>query len=275
MPTTWGITLNGPHQRPETNHLHALASRWMDIDHHANQKAWSLGPSKRTESGFELEISSLIDTDVERLLPLRGTEARLGKCTYEVSETVKVTACVGWRSMYELAQPTHQISFVFDTPLLFRSSQQDAVLSAGLIFGHLRKRWCSFVRDPELIPEVSFDECGLSLVSLEGQRVTVDVPLGKTQRPMRLRGFEGLIAVDTSRASDRDSQVLSALALLAPYSGIGSYATRGYGHVSATTSSLRATLETQRIPVTSEERSIPSATAREFKVLVGGNLAPA
>jgi hypothetical protein len=275
MPTTWVITLNGPHQRPETHHLHALASRWMDIDHHANQKAWSLGRSEETESGFELEISSLIDTDVERLLPLRGTEVRLGKCTYEVSETVKVTACVGWRSMYELAQPTPQISFAFDTPLLFRSSQGDAVLSAGLLFGHLRKRWCSFVRDPELMPEVSFDDCGLSLLSLVGQHVTVDVPLGKTQRPMRLRGFEGLITVDTSRASDRDSQVLSALALLAPYSGIGSYTTRGYGHVSATATSSRAPLERQRIPLPFEERSIPSTTAREFKAFVGGNLASA
>jgi CRISPR-associated endoribonuclease Cas6 len=131
-----------------------------------------------------------------------------------------------WEDLLAETRPVSGIDFHLESPTVFRSGAQISVMpTPGLVFGHLRAVWQQWA-PAELQPFIDLSTVVVHVDHLDGRTEEV------VARGRAWRGFVGTVGFDLSQAAPRDRQVLSALAALAPFAGIGANTTIGMGTAS-------------------------------------------
>lgn len=223
------LTLDGEVLGPvHAEHVHAVLCTWMDRDQHsAQRKPFTLRRLSVASARVDLGVSTLSESaliDLQSAL-INQPIVRLGRSSFQISSAL-MTRNAGWDDLLFEASPASRIDVNLDSPTVFRSGAAMSVMpTAGLVFGHLRAVWQQWAPDA-LQPDIDLSSVLIHVDKLTGRTEDV-VARGRTWR-----GFVGTVGFDLSAASPRDSQVLSALAALAPFAGIGANTTIGMGATS-------------------------------------------
>ncbi|MGH3942384.1 MAG: CRISPR system precrRNA processing endoribonuclease RAMP protein Cas6 [Pseudonocardiaceae bacterium] len=218
MPSLWRCCWTASAE-PDRQTVHRTLSRWLDTDHHAQRKPWSWASAVES-SDRELLIGLLDDQLAERLRG--GADA--------TNMPVTQVAAAGWAELLGgQARDCWQLDFV--SPVTFRRGNRFLPWpSPSAVFGSLRATWRHFGS-----PEVGDLDLDLRLdplvvTAFHGASRTERVVVHK-QDSVLVGGFIGTMRYAIEGAAD--PQTVDALVRLAPFSGVGSYTTRGFGGVRA------------------------------------------
>lgn len=225
------LSFEGDVEAPVTaEHAHAVLCSWMDHEQHsAPRKPFTLRRVSSGEDGVNLQLSTIT---LGALVDLQWALAddppvRFGRSHLRVGSAM-LTRNVCWEEVLDEARPVSGIDLHLESPTLFRArsrSQISVMPTPGLVFGHLRAVWQHWAPE-ELQPCIDLSTVPIHVDRLDGRTHEV-VARGRTWR-----GFVGTVGFDLSQATPRDRQVLAALALLAPFAGVGANTTVGMGTAS-------------------------------------------
>jgi CRISPR-associated endoribonuclease Cas6 len=223
------LSFEGDVEAPVTaEHAHAVLCSWIDHDQHsAPRKPFTLRRVSTGEDGVNLQLSTVT---LEALIDLQlalvdDPPVRFGRSRLRVGSAM-LTRNVRWEELLDEARPVSGIDLHLESPTVFRSRSQISVMpTPGLVFGHLRAVWQHWA-PADLQPCIDLSTVHIHVDRLAGRTDEV-VARGRTWR-----GFVGTVGFDLSQATPRDRQVLSALALLAPFAGVGANTTVGMGTAS-------------------------------------------
>lgn len=214
MPSLWRCCWTATAD-PDPQTVHRTLSRWLDGDHHAQRKPWSWAGAA---SDRELLIGLLDDRLAERLMC--GADA--------TSMPVAQVAAASWAELRDgPARDCWQLEFT--SPVTFRRGNRFLPWpSPSAVFGSLRAAWRHFGA-PE-VGDLDLDLClePLVVTAFTGASRTERVGVHK-QDTVLVGGFVGTIRYAIGGAVD--PQIVDTLVRLAPFSGVGSYTTRGFGGV--------------------------------------------
>ncbi len=180
---------------------------------------------------FEALVSALVLAD----RPLELTHGQLQIESFESENTSHETLLT---EADELDDPTIEIEFRTATCIEEAGSVTTMFPTRGAVFGSLLGKWNN--TDPELELDVSRETLVESVIEKPDARSydthsvlvnRVNDPDGESQ-PIFRQGFSGSCAYAFKDASDSVVNAVTALALFAEYSGVGSAVARGCGQVS-------------------------------------------
>lgn len=241
MPSIWQWPLDSD-GTIDRRAVHALLSEWLDLDHHAGSKpwSWSAGPA---DGVLILQVGIVDDTLVERLLDRSAAyrRSRQKRDTPRMTEPLRQLAAVTWAQLAS-ARPDHDCLWRlrFASPVTFRRGNRFMPWPApASVFGSLRATWRTYAAPHvgDLCLDLRLDP--LVVTNIDGASHTERLALRRTpngssradRRPVEvtINGFLGTITY----AADGpvDTAAVECLTRLAPYCGVGSYTTRGFGAV--------------------------------------------
>lgn len=223
----WRLTVDVSSTRPISPvHVHAVVSSWVDDDHHAGRKPFSLGPIDRGEDSTTIEIRTFSARVSERLWNSFDSTERLRFGASECAlATLTLESSVSFEDVLDASELRSSRTIHFRTPTLFRSGDRVSVFpTPQLVFGHARRVWTLWA-SPNLTPHIDLNQIAVLMPKVEGRTVTWD--LGRRVWP----GFVGSICYDFSLLDERDQRVLDSLTRLLPFVGVGANTTWGMGHV--------------------------------------------
>jgi CRISPR-associated endoribonuclease Cas6 len=246
MPKILDIRLRGPKPIDRFAHskgLRALVLGWIAREspdaavtlHEAGKpKPYSISPLGPCENGdFRFRIGVL--TDWASALIIQGATKspeviRLGHDSYNRLGEIIVTSDVTWRELLE-APVSPPWKFDIVTPAAFHSegTVRHAIVlpEPALYFGSLLGRWQNCCPQPFSGIDWQDAKTNLFVSAFDGKsecRVLDD--------KRKFVGFIGSVTFDMDRASFVSKhKYLGALALLAPYCGVGVETMRGFGQV--------------------------------------------
>lgn len=224
------------HPKPETvvgTHLHALVSKWIDNDHKATKKPFSIVPLHEGPTGkptFEIGVlaDELLPTIESALANFAQTGGRLARDRCELAAKPEMVAYHSWADMWERANSHPTIKVSFETPVTFRVGQlANPVPLPSSVFRSWLRRWRDFApSDLARLVEVNAADEQVLISHLAGETV-------KAKTPRRsITGFVGVVHFHNF-TSGVDGTVLSkqlnALAAIAPFGGTGTSTTSGLG----------------------------------------------
>jgi len=239
MPTLWQWSLDTD-GTPDRRAVHALLSEWLDTDHHTSSKPWSWSPADA--GGIPaLWIGLVDDTLVERLLDRSAAyhRSKQRRDAPPLTQPLRQVAATTWAQL-AAARPEHsgRWRLRFATPVTFRRGDRFMPWPAPApVFGSLRTTWRTHAAPHvgDLCLDLSLDP--LVVTGIDGASHTERVPLRKPngnrtdRRPVEVtvNGFLGTITYTAD--GPLDTAAVESLTRLAPYCGVGSYTTRGFGAV--------------------------------------------
>ncbi|MFC0438054.1 CRISPR system precrRNA processing endoribonuclease RAMP protein Cas6 [Kutzneria buriramensis] len=235
MPSLWRLTLAQPGPTLDRRTVYRMLARCLDTDHHANRKPWSW-TARREPGSLVVEVGLLDDTLADRLITgVEDTRRRHAPAAGRPTGVHQIAACT-WAQLLH-GPVTTEWAFRFISPVTFRRGNRFLPWPApSAVLGSLRASWRTFA--PADIADVTVDLSGDPIVvtGVDGTTTVEQVVLHDradstgTRRPVSVAvgGFSGQVrfAVDTPGF---DPTGVTALARLAPFSGIGAYTTRGFG----------------------------------------------
>ncbi|HEX5115086.1 MAG TPA: CRISPR system precrRNA processing endoribonuclease RAMP protein Cas6 [Pseudonocardiaceae bacterium] len=228
MPSVWRWRL-ADRIAPDRRTVHAMISRWLDDDHHADRKPWSW-TLVRGDADRAIDIALLDDTLVDRLIT--GAEAYRQS---SMATPIRQVAVATWPQLAGSPAQTHW-TMEFLSPVTFRRGQAFLPWPApSSVFGSLRSSWRLFgaphVGDVTL--DLKLDPIVVSAMKGESQteRVVLRRSTAAHDRPTQLMvtGFTGSMRYAVDGAIDPSA--VASLVALAPYAGVGAYTTWGFGAV--------------------------------------------
>lgn len=214
MPSLWCCRWPGP-AAPDRQVVHRALSRWFDDDHHASRKPWSwaYGPDAARP---ELLIGLLDEQLVQRLRDGAGA----------VSASVEQVVAVSWAEL-RTGGGRGEWCVRFVSPVTFRRGNRFVPWpSPAAVFGSLRAVWRQFGAPHAGDVELDLRLDPLVVTAISGASRTERVTVHQHDSVL-VGGFVGTVRYTTDGAVDARS--VDALARLAPFSGVGSYTTRGFG----------------------------------------------
>jgi CRISPR-associated endoribonuclease Cas6 len=185
----------------------------------------------KDEAIFEALVSGLVLADQ----PLELTHGQLHIDSFESTNTSHEALLT---EADELDDPTIEMIFRTATCIEEAGSVTTMFPTRGAVFSSLLGKWNNTVPEPEL--DVSRETLAESVIEKPDARSydthsvlvnRVDDPHGGTQ-PIFRQGFSGTCAYAFKNASESVVNAVTALALFAEYSGVGSAVARGCGDVS-------------------------------------------
>jgi hypothetical protein len=183
------------------------------------------------EAIFEALVSALVLADE----PLELTHGQLRIESFESENTTHEALLT---EADDLDDPTIEMTFRTAACIEEAGSVTTMFPTRGAVFGSLLGKWNNTA--PELELDVSRETLAQSVIEKPDARSydthsvlvnRVDDPDGGTQ-PIFRQGFSGTCAYAFKNASESVVNAVTALALFAEYSGVGSAVARGCGHVS-------------------------------------------
>ena len=221
---------------PVPAHLRGFASdlfeRGTAAGHHAQIKPYTVG--RLTPLGgtaWSLDVTTTLDAldplVAERIVP--GRRVFLGPLADAVSAPPVTLVRRTWADM-AIPLPIAGVEFSLDTPVVFRrQGGQHPVPTAHLVFGHLRRRWRNLA--PDTAPDVAFQNVEFA-IDLDGTRVEALTPGSGAYVGRSVEAFAGTVAISIVDATMQERAAFGSLAQAAPFVGIGSSTTAGFGAVS-------------------------------------------
>lgn len=232
MLTHWRITIRGPHPelvRPQQ--VHGLIAGWLEADATSDEHARPMKPFTcsivtRTDERTGSFDVTLLRTELETIFVeaagVTSGTVRLGRHQFTIEPPTLVQRS-DWTALLDAANSPRTFRFRLHSPTTFRTGRiSQPLLFPTNVFGHLRARWSAFAPE-HLRPSIELDDCGLAVSHLDGHTEEFEA------RHTVFIGFVGELGITAHKATERDRRVLHALAMLAPYSGIGSNTTIGMG----------------------------------------------
>ena len=230
--TRWMLHLDLPEIRNfSLVHAHAVVSSWVDDDHHAGRKAFSLGRAKQSQNSVEIELRTFSEETSDRLQQSFSATPyiRIGSQRSDEAR-LQVIESTTFEDLIEDSEANQTLNLDFDTPVVFRSGSRYSVIPHhSLVFGHGRRVW-SLWAPPDLVPEIELRDLPILTPLLDGS--TQPWGLGKRSWD----GFVGRVRYDLSLLDEREIRVLNVLGQFLNYVGVGANTTWGMGVVNVTTS---------------------------------------
>jgi CRISPR-associated endoribonuclease Cas6 len=226
MPSRWLIHLDGaPTPRIPVNAPHAVVSGWLDGDHKAPVKGYSLTPPRTTGRRTVLEVRLLDDALTERLESQAepGRRVRLGHQHFTVAAPPARQAATPWPNL-ATATTVRAWEVHFLSPATFRRGSRTSPLPAPeSILTSLASRWQAL--HPQTAPFVS-PACARTVwvSDIEGRSEALEL------RDTVVSGFVGRLRY-VCDGSDDDARITDALFRFAAYAGVGSHTAFGLGTV--------------------------------------------
>jgi CRISPR-associated endoribonuclease Cas6 len=223
VPSRWCITLEGP-AAPQipVEAPHAVVSRWLDADHKAAVKPYSLAPPQSVGCRTTLEVT-LLNDGLAQLLADRaapGEAVRLGSQWFTVAAPSALEASASWTDL--LRRPRCQaweVSYL--SPTTFRRGTRTSPWPAPeSLVTSLASRWKAL--SPATVPIVNRDTARSLWVSdIDGHSETFRL------RDTISSGFVGRIRY-VCDGPDAGAAV-NALLAFAEFAGVGSHTAFGLG----------------------------------------------
>lgn len=229
--TRWMLEIDLPETRHfSLIHAHALVSSWVDDDHHAARKCFSLGNVNLTRNSIGIELRTFSDETGERLQDSFSATPyiRIGSQRCE-GASLQVIDSTNFEHLIENSEKHQTLNLDFTTPVVFRSGSRYSVIPHhSLVFGHARRVW-SLWAPPDLVPEIELRDLPVLTPFIDGSTTAWD--LGKRS----WEGFVGQIRYDLSLLDEREIRVLNVLGQFLNYVGVGANTTWGMGVVNVAT----------------------------------------
>jgi CRISPR-associated endoribonuclease Cas6 len=229
MPTLWQWQLTDHAAAPDRRAMHALLCRWLDTDHKAADKPWRWSLVKH-RNGSAIEIGLLADDLVDRLLAAHAALSH-GRGSVFTAALPQVAA-TAWADLAQdrlHSRDEQEWSFRFTSPVAFRRGGRFLPWPAPApVFGSLRRSWRTFAAPHvgDLNLDLSLDP--LVVTAIDGTSAVEQVVL-KDGVSVHVGGFLGRVRYTVDGRVD--TAALAQLVRLAPFCGVGSYTTRGFGAV--------------------------------------------
>jgi len=106
-------------------HAHALVSSWVDDDHHAARKCFSLGNVNLTRNSIGIELRTFSDETGERLQDSFSATPyiRIGSQRCE-GASLQVIDSTNFEHLIESSEKHQTLNLDFTTPVVFRSGNR-------------------------------------------------------------------------------------------------------------------------------------------------------
>lgn len=226
MPSDWVVPLGGasqpiiPAEAP-----HAVVSRWLDSNHTAAVKPYSILPPVSAGDRTALTVRLLDDDLAPRLLQATapGSAVRLGRHHFTVTQPPTLRSLSTWAEL-ESAPVVRAWQVEFATPVTFRNGQRTSPWPApSSVLTGLAARWSGLRTSGA--PELSRSASSSVWVSdVEGR----SEPLELKQNVVS--AFIGRIRY-VCDGTEAEAATVSALFAFSAYAGIGSHTAFGLGAV--------------------------------------------
>lgn len=225
MPSRWRITLEGP-AAPQVpvEAPHAVVSRWLDSDHRAPVKPYSLAPPQSVGCRTTLEVG-LLDDGLARRLADRaalGESVRLGSHWFTVAAPLALDASASWADLLQRCRArAWEVSYL--SPTTFRRGTRTSPWPAPeSLLTSLVSRWKAL--SPATAPTVDRNTARSLWVSdVDGHSEIFRL------RDTVSSGFLGRIRY-VCDGSDAEAAAVTALLAFAEFAGIGSHTAFGLGN---------------------------------------------
>lgn len=224
MPSQWTISLDGPAD-PDipTEAPHAVVSRWLDEDHTAPVKPYSIAPPVGRDRKTVLQVR-LLDDALSGPLAAHaavGTAIRLGRHHFKVTAAPALDFGCSWAQL-SAAQPQRAWRVDYLSPVTFRRHNRTSPWPApDSILTSLSARWQAL--DPVTAPTITHQTLRSVWVSdVEGHSQPF------TLKDTIVSGFVGQLRY-VCDGSEQETAAVSALFAFARYAGIGSHTAYGLG----------------------------------------------
>ena len=226
MPSQWTIMLDGPAD-PDipAEAPHAVVSRWLDEDHTAAVKPYSIAPPSGRGRRTVLRVCLLDDALAGRLAAHAtvGAGVRLGRHHFTVTAPPVLEHGRSWVEL-STARPGRAWDVSYLSPVAFRRRNRTSPWPApDSVLTGLSARWQ--VLDPVTAPTVTREvlrSVWVADVSGSSQVFTLKDTI--------VSGFVGRLRY-VCDGSESDAAVVSALFAFARYAGVGSHTAFGLGTV--------------------------------------------
>jgi CRISPR-associated endoribonuclease Cas6 len=229
--TRWLLQIDIPEIRNfSLVHAHAVVSSWVDIDHHAGRKSFSLGAVNLNRNSVGIELRTFSDETSDRLQEsFSGAPyIRIGSQRCEEA-SLQVVESTSFESLIENSDNQDSLNLEFVTPVVFRSGSRYSVIPHhSLVFGHSRRVWTLWAPS-DLVPELELRDLPVLTPFIDGSTKQWD--LGKRSWD----GFVGRVQYDLTLLDEREVRVLNVLGQFLNYVGVGANTTWGMGVVNVTT----------------------------------------
>jgi hypothetical protein len=213
---------------PLRSAVHAVISKFLDGEngeHHQPRKPWSVGRIDFDGSEISIDVG-IFGGDVSFPIDIVGRVIQLGKQRTIVS-ALEIVQAANYADLLAAAEPRQSVRFEFATPLVFRSGQKTTPPTGGQIFGHLRALWTLFSGLDATLPAPNLVLKELIQHHFDGHTVAVGPEHGWGRQPGK--GFVGNVMLWTPSNDIATLRSLTALASLAPFTGVGAGTAFGCG----------------------------------------------
>ena len=227
----WSLTLDLPSsQEVSPSHLHAIVSNWVDDDHHAERKAFSLGRISSDRETVNVEIRTFSTQAAESIRESFSNSPYIRVGSERASDaSLALIESASFIDLIDRSKADAMIDIRFLTPTVFRTGSRTSVNpGATQVFAHARRVWSEWA-PRELTPSLEIGSLSILTPFLEGS--TSDWDLGRR----RWNGFVGRAHYDLSLIDPRDIRVLNVMGGLLNFVGVGANTTWGMGVVSVST----------------------------------------
>jgi CRISPR-associated endoribonuclease Cas6 len=226
MPSQWTIRLDGPTDPGfPAEAPHAVVSRWLDDDHNAQAKSFSIAPPTRFGRFLVLHIRLLDDVLSGRLTEqaVVGSSVRLGRHPFTVAAPPTLVDGASWTDLAS-TPPARSWEVLYLSPATFRHRNRSSPWPApASVLTGLSVRWR--LLDPVTAPAPDPQTLRTVWVSdIEGRSEPF------TLKQMIVSGFVGRLRYVCDGTPDQIAAV-SSLFSFARYAGIGSHTAFGCGTV--------------------------------------------
>lgn len=222
MPSQWWISLDQVRLPVRMEHIHAVVTRWFDVQdaHWSKEKPYSVSPlsERNGEYGFQLGlmIDELSEVLLERLY--YNPAVQLGNHHSQVS-TAEQIGKESWSELGTWSQASRwRVSLL--TPTTHRSGSRNSPLpNLPAIVRRLSEHWSTWNQP-----------VNVDLHQLSKAMWVSDLQLSSTTLEFHQQVISGSLGEFTIRCNDRKFAAFAdQLLRLAPYSGIGSFTVKGCG----------------------------------------------
>lgn len=254
MPSEWTVSLTGPeHPAIPAEAPHAVVSRWLDTDHRAPVKPYSIAPPASRGRQTVLTVR-LLDDDLAGVL-LReastGSDVRLGRHHFIVAAAPLARSVVAWPEL-EAAPVVRAWDVTFVTPATFRNGRRTSPWPApSTVLDGLAARWAALRgQAPGLTRE---GRASVWVSDVDGRSEPLEL------KQTVVSGFVGRVRY-VSDGTEEEAAATSALFAFAAYAGIGSHTAFGLGAVRLARTWQPRTSRTGRAPRERVGTPAPAAT---------------
>lgn len=223
MPSRWRLTFGRVDpSRVALPTIHAVVSAWLDDEHHAQLKPYSVSPLRTADGLTSLEVG-LLDDRLEGRLRERtpvGLPVRFGGSMTSITKPSELIYGEDWDSlMVDTGRRAWCLRFA--TPTTFRHANRFSPWPDPVtIIKGLSDRRAQFGPSGPELPRMRRDQ--LWVTDVDGRNEIVKV------RGVTVSGFVGRLRFEATEDAPNGG-LIDALVRLAPYSGVGAYTTTGLG----------------------------------------------